>query len=69
MKFINTWVLPLIICMVGLLSVLIFTYTNSLVVAVLALIPATIIVTGPLFKYWSDYFNGLYELYEEEDDE
>lgn len=61
MKFINTWVLPLIICMVGLLSILIFTYTNSLIVMIVSLIPATIIVTGPLFKYWGNYFNELYE--------
>lgn len=67
MKFINTWVLPLIICMVGLLSILIFTYTNSLIVMILSLIPATIIITGPLFKHWSGYFNKLYE--EEVDDE
>ncbi len=61
MKFINTWVLPLIICMVGLLSILIFTYTNSVIVMILSLIPATIIVTGPLFRYWSNKFNKMYE--------
>ncbi len=61
MKFINTWVLPLIICMVGLLSILIFTYTNSLIVMILSLIPATIIITGPLFRYWSNKFNKMYE--------
>ena len=61
MKFINTWVLPLIICMVGLLSILIFTYTNSVIVMILSLIPATIIVTGPLFSYWSNKFNKMYK--------
>ncbi len=66
MKFINTWVLPVIICMVGLLSVLIFTYTDSLIVMIVSLIPAVIIVTGPLFKHWSDYFNKMHE---ERDDE
>jgi len=67
MKFINTWVLPVIICMVGLLSTLIFVYTDSLIVMIVSLIPTTIIVTGPLFKHWSGYFNELYE--EEVDDE
>ena len=67
MKFINTWVLPVIICLVGLLSTLIFVYTDSLIVMIVSLIPMTIIVTGPLFKHWSDYFNKLYE--EEVDDE
>ena len=61
MKFFNTRVLPMFICVIGFIFLYIFTFTDNIFLMLTSLIPTVIIVTGPLWASWSSKFERLYE--------